>query len=596
MIAIVYLVKATVIVLTAAVAVALARRRASSSTRHFICALAIGGLLALPLVSWVVPEWTPFSLSWLTQSAQPVLDTETGPTMVGGLTAGVAPGAQPNAATTRLILPELVSNPARDVPWQVVLLVVYLSGACVLFGRLAVEHATVRRLLRRTTTLDAPEWRALLEDCARRIGVRGVVRLLSTPECMPPVAIGIRHRAIVLPAFADEWAPEVRRAVLMHELAHVSRRDCLTQTGAALACALYWVHPGAWWLARRLRIDRELACDDIVLSTGISPAEYGRNLLEVAYRLGGTVPPALAVGMSRRGGLETRLFALLDESRNRAALTSRARAAAVALGALLTLAIAAPTARAVQSNDTVLAQPGAGADRHLHPEWARRFLSVDYWRRTAVWQLARMADHLRYLNEMRDLGYSAADVPTLFTLRRHGVTPDYVRALGAEGLSNLSTAELLAAVRQGVTPGYVRDMKSTVDPAADVELLVRLRRYGIDGDFVRELDDVGFQRLSIEMLLQARRHGISADYIHGFQVLGYDWSMDELVRARSHGVEREYVEAVAARGHPQISLDDLIRLRRHGVSLTHIETANERAGTVVPVNELVRLASHGWRE
>jgi Zn-dependent protease with chaperone function len=52
------------------------------------------------------------------------------------------------------------------------------------------------------------------------------------------MAIGIRHRAIVLPALADTWSGDMRRAVLRHEFAHVARRDCVTQAAAAFAFAL----------------------------------------------------------------------------------------------------------------------------------------------------------------------------------------------------------------------------------------------------------------------------------------------------------------------------------------------------------------------
>jgi beta-lactamase regulating signal transducer with metallopeptidase domain len=594
MIAIVYLVKATVIVLTAATAIALGRRRASSGTRHFICTLAIGGLLTLPLLSSALPGWTTISLSPVIQKIEPILDTETGHTTSAGAPAGRTAAAHHTnlaAARTGSSHSGQAFSDRPGIPWPVVLLALYLGGVCLFLVRLAVDHLTIRRLLRRTTEMTEPEWQALLVDCAHEIGVRNSVRLFRHPDGMPPMTIGIRRAAIVLPALADGWSDEVRRVVLLHELAHVARRDCLTQAGAALACALYWIHPGSWWLARRLRVDRELACDDVVLSTGISAPEYGRHLLDVAYRLGGEAPPALAAGMSRASGLETRLFALLDGSRKRAALTSRGRAAVVALCALLMVAIAAPTTPAAQPDDQVLTKAAADADRYI----VRRFLNVDHWRHVAIGQLTRMADQLQYLNDMRQLGYSVADVPSLFTLRRHGVTPDYVRRLAAEGLSGLSTAELLAAVRQGVTAGYVRDMKSLVDQTADVESLVRLRRHGIDGDFIRELDAVGFQHMPVEALLQTRRHGISGEYIRGFQALGYDWTIDDLVRARSHGVDAEYVEAVAAQGHPRVPLDDLVRLRSHGITSARIKAANERAGTVVPVDLLVHLASHGWK-
>ena len=603
MIAIIYLVKATVIVLTAAAVVALGRRRASSGTRHFVCTLAIGGLLTLPLVSSALPDWTTISLSPIIQKIQPILDTETGPTTQAGSPAGRALATNhTNLAAARTqgrpkgphdsSPSRVLSSVLPGMRWPVALLAVYLGGVCLLLVRLVVDHLTIRRLLRRSAEITEPQWQALLADCAQQIGVRSSVRLLCNPDRMPPMTIGIRHAAIVLPALADEWSEDVRRVVLLHELAHVVRRDCLTQAGAALARALYWIHPGSWWLARRLRVDRELACDDVVLSTGIKATEYGRHLLDVAYRLGGAAPPALAAGMSPASGLEARLFALLDESRQRAALTSRGRAASVAVCALWMVAIAAPTTSAAQP---VFTQAVADTDRHIHPELVRRFLTVDYWRYVAIGQLARMADHLKYLSEMRQLGYSVADVPTLVTLRRHGVTPDYVRGLAAEGLPGLSTGELLAAVRQGVTASYVRDMKSVVDQTAEVGSLIQLRRHGIDGDFVRELDAAGFEHLPIEALLQTRRHGISGDYILGFQRLGYDWSIDDLVRARSHGIEAEYVEAVAAQGHPQISLDDLVRLRSHGVTPARIRAANERAGTVVPVDQLVHLASHGWK-
>ena len=92
--------------------------------------------------------------------------------------------------------------------------------------------------------------------------------------------------------------------MLLHELAHVARFDCLAQWAACAMRAVYWMHPGAWWLVSRLRLDREFACDDLVLAAGAPPVEYARHLLDIAYTFGGGRAPALAVRMARRSQLE----------------------------------------------------------------------------------------------------------------------------------------------------------------------------------------------------------------------------------------------------------------------------------------------------
>lgn len=104
--------------------------------------------------------------------------------------------------------------------------------------------------------------------------------------------------------------------VLLHELAHVKRWDCLSQTIAGIASALYWFNPLVWLAARRMCVERERACDDLALRGGWKPSEYATHLVDIAQslraaRLGG------AVAMARSSHLAGRIAAIVDSSRRR---------------------------------------------------------------------------------------------------------------------------------------------------------------------------------------------------------------------------------------------------------------------------------------
>src|SRR4029078_12794075 len=103
--------------------------------------------------------------------------------------------------------------------------------------------------------------------------------------------------------------------MLLHELAHVKRNDCLTQIIAQICCAVYWFHPGVWYSARRLRSERELACDEHVLDVGVNACDYAAHLLDIARVCKAPFgTSAAAVAMARPSQLEGRLLAILDSS------------------------------------------------------------------------------------------------------------------------------------------------------------------------------------------------------------------------------------------------------------------------------------------
>jgi len=162
---------------------------------------------------------------------------------------------------------------------------------------------------------------------------------------------GLWQPVILLPGDAGGWPPGRRRVVLLHELAHVRRHDCLTQVLAQAACALHWFNPLVWLAARRFAIERERACDDQVLEVGTRASDYAEHLLEVARSLHQRQNWALAsVAMARRSQFEGRLVAILDPKARRVLSRWAAVLAAGALaGVVVPLAAMRPQAPAVET-------------------------------------------------------------------------------------------------------------------------------------------------------------------------------------------------------------------------------------------------------
>lgn len=119
-----------------------------------------------------------------------------------------------------------------------------------------------------------------------------------------PLTFGVRPRRVFVPPSWDEWSPASRRSVLLHELAHVQRRDGVVQLLEILVQALYFFLPPVHWLVRRLHTVREMACDDC--SVPADPRArllYSRFLCSLAESMMDRPPTtASASTLARRKG------------------------------------------------------------------------------------------------------------------------------------------------------------------------------------------------------------------------------------------------------------------------------------------------------
>src|SRR5262249_36226861 len=143
----------------------------------------------------------------------------------------------------------------------------------------------VRRMEKTTVTSADDDWRKLIKELSEAFGIRRSVRLLFSDKQVSPMTWGVWSHTILLPSAAADWSEERRRLVLAHELAHVKRNDGALQIVVQIVCSVYWFNPLVWYAGHRVRIERELACDDRVLSLGAAAADYADHLVQVVRGL-----------------------------------------------------------------------------------------------------------------------------------------------------------------------------------------------------------------------------------------------------------------------------------------------------------------------
>ena len=323
-----------------------------SATRSVVIAISVAGVLwatrmkapAVLHAMWTVvmvamlllPLWT----IWGPKAAMPMLPERAASHALAPTPSAVHTSLQQERVTNSRPQVNQALGTTRGIwSWEAVVIALYSIVAGALLVRLVIGTLRARRLMRHSVVGDGR---------------------LTSAACASPVTVGWLRPVVILPETWREWSSDRLDAVLTHEYAHVRRRDPLVQWLALLNRAIFWFHPLAWWLERRLSALAEQACDEAVLARGHDSRAYSEYLIDAARALGdgrGHLAGAFMPGTC----LSERIARILDGrpivhvSRVRAACTVAACVIALTAGAVAT------PVRAAQSSRLIV--------RPLQPRW-----------------------------------------------------------------------------------------------------------------------------------------------------------------------------------------------------------------------------------
>jgi beta-lactamase regulating signal transducer with metallopeptidase domain len=272
----------------------------NAATRHVIWWVALAAVLAIPLVLWA--------------------DT------AGAIGASMSFVPMEDADTGQVVLPA-VPHGTMGVLWTT-----WSCFTTLAFVRLVRSWRAGRALAQHSVPVDASRESRLAFWSAERTRARRRAELRISDGTAGACVVGfVRPTILVGRRLASTLGNTALDQIVLHEQAHVVRRDDWLHLLQALVHAVTGLHPAVRWLLRRIDADREAACDDFVVARTGGAAAYASALVQAASAAGKEgilLAPGAASG---RSSLHARVVRLLDPRRSRSPEVCASRFAFVAL-------------------------------------------------------------------------------------------------------------------------------------------------------------------------------------------------------------------------------------------------------------------------
>jgi bla regulator protein BlaR1 len=273
--------QSAVLAVAVAIMVGVFLGRAPPSIRYWVWQILALKLLLMPFWTFALP------LPHLTYTTHVNLNVDTGKNPTAEPVAPVDPlsgtGNSSDVAeeTSNAISPTISPRLPR-VSWQSWLLVTWSVVVLAQIGRLVWQRHRLQRLLGESTPGE-PALAGLIAELASQIDLGKPPRVVLTASDCSPFVCGVRNPVLVMSArLAPSLSQTELRHVLLHELAHLRRRDLIWGWISELARVVYFFHPVVHWIACRARLERELACDQLAMAhSGHDAGEYAATLVRV---------------------------------------------------------------------------------------------------------------------------------------------------------------------------------------------------------------------------------------------------------------------------------------------------------------------------
>jgi beta-lactamase regulating signal transducer with metallopeptidase domain len=592
-------------------------RNANATTRYLVWTCALVATVVLPVATALAVDVTHATRV----VKPPVVSSQSSVDVAPAIPRHTRLVPQPTHTAESTPLPPVPRRLEIRLPQNVVWGAIGLWAAIALFQlvRFAFALSALERLKRNATPLPI-EYRDQLHRWNSNEHVHGGVRLCISDEILVPVAVGLFDSMILIPqSLLQRLQPDDVDRILLHEFAHLRRRDDWIHAFQRAVGAVLFFNPAVAFIANHMDLEREVSCDDSVLERdGLQPVPYATCLTKMAEIVAWPYAPLAAPGVfNTRRNLSIRVERLLTSARDK-----RTRVAAIpALAAMVLIAgagiagasvspafafalpaveakaaailphvshkiaakHAAPTLKHIEQHTVVHAEqhqkvalvaaaPAPTAQPSAKPARVRAVVKAKAPAKVKVKvkAAATSAPHLTtsqdpdYIQELANLGYTGLSIDELVELKGVGVDGQYIRQIESAGFNHPTTRQLMELRGVGVTPDYIAQMRTRFSNLS-VRDLVELRGVGVTPDYIAQMS-ARYGNLSLRDVEELRGVGVTPEYIDELARAGYpNLSRQQIVEARGVGIDAAYIRKVAEHGFHNLEFRKLVEMKAVGL-------------------------------
>jgi bla regulator protein blaR1 len=471
----------------------------------------------------------------------------------------------------------------RAGSWPARIFFVWLAVCLVQFGRIGWSYRYLQGIKRRAERA-TPEMRRDFDVWMLACGVHRPAQLLISREIVSPMAVGFRTPAVIVPeALLAEFSERELDHVLLHELAHVARRDDWSNLAARLGWAVFALHPVAVWVLRRIECEREIACDDWVVAATGEARPYAASLARLFELCFTRRRALLATGMAERASqLGDRIEMLLRRQREFNARVSLLRIAACAAVLLFLVAVGSQAPRwiAFAQSDPVAAPAPSKSRATPAPKAAPATTA----------QQTTPAPHTTPAQKAAPAQQGTPVPQAAPTAPRNG---SFLAAVVAAGYGDLPVDDIIALKNSGVSANYLIDVSHSGWPKPPVRDLIELRNRGITAEYLRALHESGLGTLQVRDIIELHDNGVEVGYLRDIQASGLGtYSVRQVIGLKQHGVHPELLRALKDAGYRNVEAADVMQLRDNGVEPHNLQEARQY-GSSLTLKQIIKLKQAG---